>query len=777
MAESMSVADESLKKLAHHIESLMDNTFDLSKENIAMAEHVSVALKKLTDQLTCSICHNSFIDPILLQCFHVFCKNCLEPPILEDQPQHMLCPTCHHSTLLLESGVPGLQPALNFHVRNLLEIQDALQKVKEGQEGQKIQCEKCNRKREAKGFCRDCGKFTCQACIDIHQTWEEYSTHQIISIEQLKSEIMEIKTPTKRTLYCSKHPEKELDLFCETDQELICRDCTIKTHRDHRYELVSEAFPKHRDIITTHLEPVKESLTTVIKAIDDLDITQEQIMDQRAAIETDIQRRVEQLQEALAVRKTELITKLDQVTQLKLKTLLDQRDELELIQTRLNSCVEFVSDSLKTDRKGEILAMEKPIVQQVKEMGEEFKSDQPQYEPQVLADMILLSSNKLLPACKQFGQICTSRVCPEKCYATGKGLQVSTIGEQSTVTVHAINREDSRCCVPLSNSMLSCELVTSNAERMSCDAKLSDVNEYKINYQPTCGGRHQLHIKVSDQDIRGSPFTVVALRTFEGPIRSITGLNSPVGVAIDERGQVIIAERDGHRISIYSPIGEKVKSFGEKGSAPGQLKYPCGVAVDSVGNILVTEADNHRIQKFTAAGECVATVETKGIKSWNWTDPPSIGIGPGDKVYVCDNAKPEIQILNSDLTLHATISGGQLSHPWDVAFDSHGNVYIADFGNNNGIHVFTQEGHYIRQFGMKNSSEKLTSSVGIAIDADDVVYVAEKNINRISLFTSEGQFLTSFGMQREFTKPRGVAVDQEGIVYVCDSGNNRLQVW
>ena len=36
------------------------------------------ALRKLEDQLTCGICLDSYTEPKLLQCFHVFCKQCLE---------------------------------------------------------------------------------------------------------------------------------------------------------------------------------------------------------------------------------------------------------------------------------------------------------------------------------------------------------------------------------------------------------------------------------------------------------------------------------------------------------------------------------------------------------------------------------------------------------------------------------------------------------------------------------------------------------------------------
>ena len=743
-----------------------------------MAEPVSVAdqaLKKLADQLECSICLDSFTDPKLLQCFHVFCKDCLEPLVLRDQHGLSLCcPNCCRSTIIPANGVSGLLPA--FHVHHLFEIKDAFQKVKQGLEGQKTKCEKC-KKREVNGFCRDCGKFVCEICIEIHQTWEEYSTHRVISLEQLKSDATEMIPPAKKILYCSKHPGKELDLFCETDQELICRDCIVKTHRDHKYDLVSEAFPKHRDAVASHLEPVRQQLSTINKAVQGLGTAQDQIMDQRATIEADIQTKIRQLHEALEVRKTKLIDQLDQMMQQKLKTLLIQREELEFVQTRLNSCLQFVSDSLKTGSKGEILAMEKPVVQQVKEMCAEF--DTSKLAPQEQADMALAASSELLPACQQFGQV-RSGVCPEKWYATGMGLEVATVGEQSTVTVHTIDTRGSKCAKPL--PLISCELVRSSGERMRCEVKPSKSNEYQIDYRPTCRGRHQLHIKVCDQHIRGSPFTVVALRKLEAPTRTITGLNEPMGVAFDKRGQVIISEWSGHCISIYSSR-KKIRSFGQKGSSPGQFKYPSGVAVDRAGNILVVDFGNHRIQKFTADGKFIASVGSEGDKPLQFSNPVGIGISPSEKVYVCDNNNRRVQILNPDLTFSTSFGSqgsgdGQFNRPFDVAFDSRGNVYVAD-SENHRIQVFTEEGRFLRKFGKKGGGDgELNWTVGVAIDSDDVVYISEGENHRISIVTSEGHFVKSLGTQGkgpgQFNTPRGIAVDKDGHVYVCDDSNRCL---
>ena len=273
-----------------------------------MAERMSVAdeaLKKLADQLECSIRLDSFADPKLLRYFHVFCKKCLEPMVIQGQdPSSLRCPNCRRSTILPSSGVSGLQSA--FHIHHLFEIQGALLKVKKGQEGKKTQCEKC-RKRESNSFCRDCAKFICEVCNEMHQTWEDLTTHKVISLDQLNSDATNMVPPARKILFCSKHPGKELDFFCETESVLTCQYCIATTHRDHKFDLISDIFPKHRDTIVTHLEPIKQQLSTLSQAIQNLDTVKHQITTQQASIEVDIQREVKQLHEALEMMKTKLM--------------------------------------------------------------------------------------------------------------------------------------------------------------------------------------------------------------------------------------------------------------------------------------------------------------------------------------------------------------------------------------------------------------------------------------------------------------------------------------
>ena len=388
-----------------------------------MAETKSVAtqaLQKLEDQLTCAICLDDYKDPKLLHCFHVFCKDCLERLVFQDQ-RHQLslrCPTCRQSTILSSATrVSGLQPA--FHIHHLFEIQDAFKKVKVSQN---LQCEKCTKtSRMATKFCRDCGKFICDKCFEMHSEWEEFSKHKVVSIEEIKGNVQQLVPPKEVTLFCSFHQGMKLDLYCETCDELICLHCTVKKHcrPRHKYDLVSDTFERHKSEIAASLQPIEKQLEVTGKTLEELNVRLQELADQEAANEAKICQEIQQLQEALEVRKAELIGKNHQHIQMKVKNVAAQKDEVETVQTKLCSCLSVVSESLRTGNQVEVMKMKTTVMKQIKEMMVKFKPDM--LHPCEPANVEFNVSPELTKAYQQFGTIFLKQIHP-----VTKTVQIST---------------------------------------------------------------------------------------------------------------------------------------------------------------------------------------------------------------------------------------------------------------------------------------------------------------------------------------------------------------
>ena len=153
--------------------------------------------------------------------------------------------------------------------------------------------------------------------------------------------------------------------------------------------------------------------------------------------------------------------------------------------------------------------------------------------------------------CRNYGQIdVPERPDPSQCHATGKGLEVAVVGEKSTAIIQACDFKGE----PFKKEMalLQCELISElTSAVVRGDVRRRVESQYEISYQPTIKGRHQLHIKVEGQHIRGSPFSVAVkspLKKLGPPILTFE-VNSPHGVAINKKGEVMVAEGDGHCVS------------------------------------------------------------------------------------------------------------------------------------------------------------------------------------------------------------------------------------
>ena len=687
--------------------------------------------EKVEDQLNCSICLDTYTNPKLLQCFHVYCQGCLVKLVVRDQEGHLVltCPTCRQVMPIPANGVTGLPPA--FHINHFLDIM-AEHKKEEGPTAER--------------------------------------------------ELASLDRKNKDNQFCSEHDGKALELYCETCEELICYHCALKKgkHHSHNYALLDEAFEKYKKEITPSLEPMEKQLSAINEALAQWDSHCDELSVQGAAVEANIHENIGHLQkvvhEALEARKTELIGFLHQTSQEMFKGLAVQKDQIETTQAKLGSCIDFIKGGFTTiSSQGEVLKMKTAILQRANGLSSAF---QPDMKPN-FRDAITFSSlevHDITEMCLKYGQLSMLSVPdPPKCYTRPSSGSEIVVGEKCTVTLQAINTEGKphgKLIESLESELVSA-IKGTKAGRTRCNVERRGQSQYEISYQPTVKGRHQLHIKIAGRHVMGSPLSmtvkspVVDLKT---PIQTIKEVNLPYRLTVNKRGEVVIVEFGVPCISVFSMNGKKIRSFGSQGSGPKQFNNPCGVTVDDKGNILVADTGNRRIQKFTEKGKFLKEVKFEEIT------PRGIAFNSvNNKIYVTDtyNLFVHVHVLTSDLIFSSDFGApgsakGELNCPRDIAFDSIGNVYIADRDNSR-IQVFSAEGKFLRIVRKKRG--KLNWPVGVAVDGKGVIYASEYMSKCVSVFSNDGRFMLSSG---EFSTPYGLAVDDSGVLYVCDYGNNRV---
>ena len=741
------------------------------------------AVKKIDSKLECSICLDNFKQPKLLPCFHIFCKSpCLERLVVQDREGKSLhCPTCRHLVRLPDNGVAGLQT--DFHIDHLFEIRESLNKAKESQ---KTSCEKC-KKFPATGFCRDCGELVCDKCTEMHQTWKEFTDHKIVGLNAVLADATKLLPLKKQVPRCKKHSNKKLKIYCESCSELICSDCTIRLHQGHNFDLVGDVFPKHKEEIVSSLKPVKENLDKVNLALKVFDKRAKEINDQRDTVEADINRKIDRQHQILDQRRVQLVGSLDMLTQQNLKGLATQRDHVEVLHAKMSSCLEYAEGGLETGTEGEVLAMKAPVLERIEQITAEF--DPATIQPKTEADIELATDEleQVSQANRQFGELTTKdSASVENSYTTGNGSKYATIGEQATVELHAMTRRNKKCDKKLN---ITAELVhTKSRATIECEVKQEN-GQHKITYQPARRGKHNLHIRINEKHIRGSPYPIAITsspQSLRKPVRVVRGFDKPRGTTTNSKGQIVVAEQQGNCISVLTPEGEKIRTFGTQGSGEGQLNVPREIAVDRDDNIYVAESTNHCIQKFTPTGKFVAAVGNQGSNHLQFKHPSGICFNQrNNNLYVCDQGNNRIQVLSTDLTFVRCFGSkgsgnGQFQAPMNSSFDDANNLYVTDYTNHR-VQVFTADGQFLRAFTKKANGDHLQKPYAIAIDSSNTVYVSEDGRDCVSVFTSQGEYITSFGTngakEGQFQYVYGLSVDHNDSIIVSDLNNGRLQIF
>ena len=221
----------------------------------------------------------------------------------------------------------------------------------------------------------------------------------------------------------------------------------------------------------------------------------------------------------------------------------------------------------------------------------------------------------------------------------------------------------------------------------------------------------------------------------------------------------------------------------ETGTGPSQVVYPRAIAYRPQDNSFFVIDRMARVQHLDRAGRCITEWR---MPQWETGKPVGVSIGPDGNVYIPDTHYQRIMVYTpgGELLRQWGSEGngpGQFIFPTDVAFDSKGNVFVSEYGDNDRIQVFTPAGEFLYQFGkFGRGPQEFIRPQSLVIDADDLVYVTDACNHRIQVFKTDGTFVKTLGKPGsglgEFRYPYGLDQDARGNLIVCEFGNNRIQL-
>jgi DNA-binding beta-propeller fold protein YncE len=221
----------------------------------------------------------------------------------------------------------------------------------------------------------------------------------------------------------------------------------------------------------------------------------------------------------------------------------------------------------------------------------------------------------------------------------------------------------------------------------------------------------------------------------------------PWGVAVDDEGRIYVADTWNGRIQVFDANGEFLRSWGFFGSTNGELGDPYalfgprGLAIDNAGNLLVADTGNKRIITFTPDGTLVNQVGGGGVILGRFEEPVGIAVDAADgSIYVADAWNQRIQKLDAALQPLAEwpVPGWEsreIFHKPYLAVAANGDVYASD-PQQYRIMVYDRNGQLKAAFGdFGPEMNRFGLPVGVAYDpANNQVLVADSDNNRVMVF-------------------------------------------
>jgi streptogramin lyase len=299
----------------------------------------------------------------------------------------------------------------------------------------------------------------------------------------------------------------------------------------------------------------------------------------------------------------------------------------------------------------------------------------------------------------------------------------------------------------------------------------------------------------------------------------------PRAVAVDGSGNVYVASSAGFLVKAIPSGSTYLPNILTEGPALGN---PNGVTLDGSGNIIILSPMLNEVLELTAAGgnfgavnvrdtslspvQLIFSVDTAGVlgstavltQGTPGLDFSNAGNGTCtaatyyDVGYTCTvnvTFSPTFagtryggaELLDFSGTLIAngyvqgtgvgpqvTFSPGTLSsigsgflHPWGVAVDASGNLFVAD-SNNNAVKEIVAAGGYTT---VKTLGSGFSFVAGVAVDGSGNVFVSDSGNHAVREIVAAGGYTTIITLAGNFGEPAGLAVDGSGNVFVADYRN------
>ncbi|MCB2181048.1 MAG: hypothetical protein KQH63_03355 [Desulfobulbaceae bacterium] len=264
-------------------------------------------------------------------------------------------------------------------------------------------------------------------------------------------------------------------------------------------------------------------------------------------------------------------------------------------------------------------------------------------------------------------------------------------------------------------------------------------------------------------------------------------IDSPSAIAFDDEENLYVVNTSANKVLVYNTDGILLDTL-------SGLSKPVSLAVDLDGSIFVGNAngDARNVEVYDTNLDFMFKL---GTGDGEFTQPTAIAVSDSSgKIYVVDHKEDIVKVFLPDGSYDFAFgeSGseqGQFNSPTSIAIQNN-RVFVTDLEviiepdspphEGARVQVFTLDGDFVSSYGSYGQgSGKMIKPLGIAVDSNNIAYVADSYQNVVQAFDSDGTFLaTAFHLEQPMRTPVDVAMGPVSErLYVAALNSSRVDIF
>lgn len=657
-----------------------------------------------TDFLKCTICKSVYHDPRLLPCLHTFCQKCIQG-IINIQKQsntaltaknhandtekpksengaseeveetsadksktfEIICPVCKAPVQIagkVTGKIAGKCKEANLFPCNMF-MKD-LSDMHDYKHEKELKCDYCTfdgRVSQATSLCLDCCDNMCQGCTGAHLRTKVTRGHKVIPYSQVRKGLYDVDIREYQTATCKQHTDLPMNIFCDKCELLICKECKVCNHDNHKWSCEDKAVVKYEVQMNNLLKGIQKQIPSIHKYVQFLTNYEKSIEGNREKLTKNIRKQTELLHKMIDEQSATSLEAVNNACDTEQCEMQVRSSNLKTAAASLDDNEQYIRQLLKHGTPGEVLTQHREITQRLTHLTH----TQMDGITTRLKVEFIPGSSTMRNMQTVFGNFSIDRLPfghSETGLASDSALQILSMlpnvknSPELILEFNGIGMTDSKEVWPTGVA------VTIDNEFVIVDRDNKKVKIY--------GNDGKLK-----QEIHG---------------HAEHRLETPFDVTVLKSGDIAVTDHEAENAKLFTTTGEHILTI------TNGIKYPRGITTNSKGEIIIVDCQLRQLTVHDPkTGEITKIIEGKNTQgSKVLVDPYYVTVTPQDNIIVTDTASPNIKVFNLDGKYlanygHYGMGNNEVLQPYGVCCDHYGYIFVAD-NQNHRIHLLLPNG-------------------------------------------------------------------------------------